>query len=56
MRKPSVIFLSFLLSLAVFLVLPAPAARASGWEWRQDDWSGGPGQSLWIDDARYASA
>jgi P pilus assembly chaperone PapD len=56
MRKSMVFVLCFLVSTLAFVLLPAPAARASGWEWRQDDWSGGPGQALWLDDARYSAS
>ena len=56
MRKSLILVLCLLISTALFILLPLPAAEASGWEWRQDDWSGGPGQQYWIDDAMYDSS
>jgi P pilus assembly chaperone PapD len=56
MRKSLILVLSLLVSTALLVLLPLPAAEASGWEWRQDDWSGGPGQQYWIDDAMYANS
>jgi len=56
MRKAFILVLCLLISTALFVLLPLPAAEASGWEWRQDDWSGGPGQQYWIDDAMYSSS
>ncbi|MBN2027042.1 MAG: hypothetical protein JW854_09835 [Actinobacteria bacterium] len=56
MRKSFILVLSLLVSTALLVLLPLPAAEASGWEWRQDDWSGGPGQQYWIDDAMYSSS
>ncbi len=45
----------FICSLFITL-LPPPAAMAEGWEWRQTDWSGGPGQGLWYDSSRYSAS
>ena len=56
MRKWVVYSLCFLVSLLALTFIPLPAAQASGWEWRQDDWTGGPGQALWLDDARYSAS
>jgi hypothetical protein len=56
MRRWVVYLLCFLVSTLAFVLLPFPAAQASGWEWRQNDWSGGPGQALWLDDSRYSSS
>jgi predicted GH43/DUF377 family glycosyl hydrolase/P pilus assembly chaperone PapD len=53
MRKSLVFGLCFLISALLLAFLPSPAAEASGWEWRQDDWSGGPGQSNWVDNTMY---
>jgi hypothetical protein len=56
MRKLIVVILCFLITVFSFVLLPAPRAEASGWEWRQNDWTGGPGQALWLDNARYESS
>jgi len=55
MKKLGIFALCFALCAASFLLL-VPAAGASGWEWRQNDWSGGPGQMAWYDDARYSTS
>ncbi|NPV60778.1 MAG: hypothetical protein HPY75_14105, partial [Actinobacteria bacterium] len=55
MRK-AIVFVFCLLVTTLLFALPAREARASGWEWRQNDWSGGPGQALWVDDARYSES
>lgn len=57
MRKTLIAALCFLVTVLSFVFLPSsPPAVASGWEWRQTDWSGGPGQASWLDDARYSSS
>ncbi|MEW6554182.1 MAG: hypothetical protein AB1384_07855 [Actinomycetota bacterium] len=56
MRRLLVFGLCFLISALFITLLPPPAAVADGWEWRQTDWSGGPGQDLWYDSSRYSSS
>lgn len=53
MRKSLVLSLCFLISALLLAFLSTPATEASGWEWRQDDWSGGPGQANWADNTMY---
>ncbi len=56
MKKLGVFFFCFLAYAASFVLLRAPAAVAEGWEWRQTDWTGGPGQAAWYDSSRYDSS
>lgn len=56
MRKILVVLFCFLVCTGFVTLLPPRAAGASGWEWRQTDWSGGPGQASWLDDARYSAS
>ena len=56
MRRLLVLGLCFLISAFFFTLLPPPAAVAEGWEWRQTDWSGGPGQDSWYDSSRYSAS
>ncbi len=48
MRRLMVFGLCLLMSALFMAFMPMPAAEAEGWEWRQDDWSGGPGQDSWF--------
>lgn len=52
----SVFLVSALAGLMLLLPQASRPVKASGWEWRQDDWTGGPGQPMWLDDARYSSS
>jgi len=45
-----------LFAAGVCVVLAASAARAAEYGWRQDDWSGGPNQSVFTDQGRYLSS
>jgi P pilus assembly chaperone PapD len=56
MKKLGVFLFCFLVCAASLTLLVPAAAEASGWEWRQNDWSGGPGQGIWLDDARYSAS
>jgi P pilus assembly chaperone PapD len=56
MRRLLVFGLCFFVSALLLAFLSPPAAEASGWEWRQNDWSGGPGQAVWLDNARYSTS
>ncbi len=56
MRRLMVFGLCLFMSAFMFVLLPTPAAEAEGWEWRQTDWTGGPGQATWLDSSRYDSS
>jgi hypothetical protein len=56
MKRWLVCMMTVLLALLLLALLPAPPTTASGWEWRQDDWSGGPGQADWLDNTMYDSS
>ncbi len=56
MRRLLVFGLCVLICSFFITLLPPSAAVAEGWEWRQTDWSGGPGQGLWYDSSRYSAS
>jgi hypothetical protein len=56
MRRLLVFGLCLFMFAFFFTLLPPPAAEAEGWEWRQTDWSGGPGQDSWLDSSRYSAS
>jgi hypothetical protein len=56
MRRLLVFGLGFFITTLTLILLPPPAAVAAGWEWRQADWTGGPGQAAWYDSSRYDSS
>jgi len=56
MKRLGVCVLCLLFSASLVVALGSEPCEASGWEWRQDDWSGGPGQAAWYDDARYSAS
>lgn len=50
------VFLLYLFVLVFFLAICHVVAIASTSPWSQSDWSGGSGQSVWLDSTKYSSS